>query len=99
MSDVLIGVTSEPGNLIGYISSYGSLQGSISSETTIIGTMTYPSSHYIDEYEGPYEATPTLDVQKLRTHDKLMLDDVTINATPVSDTITPDTDGYTITIL
>ena len=99
MSDALIGLTSEPGNLIGYISSYESLTGSISSERTIVGSMTYPSSHYIDEYEGPYEATPTLDIQKLRTHDKLMRDDVTIHATPISDTITADTDGYTITIL
>lgn len=101
---------SDGNSLIGYIVQWGSLDGVISepeeltgylspTNSSLIGELSYASGSSIEEYMGPYVATPTLEVQILETKEKKMLDDVTVNATPLSDVRTVDTDGYTITVL
>lgn len=95
----LIGYIIQGGALIGTISEVGNLVGTVSSNGSLIGTASSSMVEHIDEYEGPYIATPTADIQTLLTQDKKMIDDVTINATPISDVRTVDTDGYTITVL
>ena len=38
-----------------------------------------------DKYEGDYNITPSVEVQKMETKNKIMLDDVTVNAIPYFD--------------
>ena len=96
--------------LIGYIEQYVSLTGFLSdtdgltgtfsiSEPGLIGTLTYGSGAHITEYGGPYFTVPTAEVQIFETKNKKMVDDFTVDATPISDVRTVDTDGYTITVL
>ena len=42
-----------------------------------------------DGYEGPYSVTPQFEDQVLETKDKLMLDDVTVDAIAVSSVSNP----------
>lgn len=101
----------EDNTLIGYISQEESLIGELSvpeeiigefgiTETGLIGELHYgPGSIKIPEYLGSYTAIPTADVQLFETKNKKMLDNFTVDATPISDVRTSDTDGYTITVL
>lgn len=102
----------EDSTLIGYIVQGESLIGELSSEaeelmgelcTTeqeLIGELNYgPGSVVIPEYLGPYTAIPTAEIQSFETKNKKMLDNFTVDATPISDVRTSDTDGYTITVL
>ena len=74
------------------------LTGSIAGTSSLTGSMYIPPG-YTPVYSGDYEATPTLENQIFQTHSRLMLDNFEVKATPLSDTRTADTDGYTITIL
>ena len=68
-------------------------------EPGLIGELTYGGSSILPEYLGPYLAIPTAEIQLFETKSKKMLDDFTVDATPISDVRTVDTDGYTITVL
>lgn len=48
-------------------------------------------------YTGETEVTPNFSEQTLQTRNKTMLDDVTVHAIPVDQTINAS-DGYTVTI-
>ena len=73
----------------------GSIDGSVSTESSITGTVELgfsasgvvdiPGSYYT-VYDGPYEITPTVDLQELETRSKLMRDDVTVLAIPYYET-------------
>lgn len=98
--NTLIGYISRSEPLIGELYGDGELIGTISySEPGLIGELTYGAGSKIPEYMGPYLATPTADIQLFGTKNKKMLDDFTVDATPISDVRTVDTDGYTITVL
>lgn len=53
---------------------------SIGDITVVIGT---------DDYSGDYEVTPSFETQTLNTRLKMMTDDVTVKAIPVSRTTNP----------
>ena len=107
----IVGEFEDENTLIGYISQEEPLIGTVSvaeeivgefglNESGLIGEMTYGSgSERIPEYLGPYLATPTLEAQIFETKNKKLLDNFTVDATPISDVRTVDTDGYTITVL
>lgn len=91
MSNELLGTMAVSADLVGEISF---------EDQGLIGTLTYGSGgQKIPEYEGPYLATPTAEIQLFETKNKKMLDDFAVNATPISDVRTVETDGYTITVL
>ena len=98
--DTLIGYITQTETLSGIISYKEELTGTISMVNQgLIGTLTYGSASTIEKYEGPYETVPTADIQIFETKNKKMLDDFTVDATPISDVKTVETDGYTITVL
>jgi hypothetical protein len=49
------------------------------------------------DYTGDYTVTPTFNIQKLLTKDRLMNDDVTVYSIPLSEVTNPQ-DGITITV-
>lgn len=98
--DTLIGYITQPETLSGIISDHEEMSGVISlADQGLIGTLTYGSGSIIEEYEGPYFTVPTAESQIFGTKNKKMLDDFTVDATPISDVKTVETDGYTITVL
>ena len=99
--NTLIGYIVQEESLIGVLSVSEEMVGELSmSEPGLIGELTYGSGgSRIPEYLGPYLAIPTADTQLFGTKNKKLLDDVTVDATPISDVRTVDTDGYTITVL
>ena len=50
-----------------------------------------------DEYAGPYDVIPRVWPQLLQTKDKLMIDNVMVEAIPLTKVINPS-NGYTVTI-
>ena len=99
--NTLIGYIVQEESLVGVISASEELIGEFGlSEPGLIGELTYgQGSARIPEYLGPYLATPTAEIQLFGTKNKKLLDDFTVDATPISDVRTVDTDGYTITVL
>ena len=107
----LTGEFEDENTLIGYIAQEESLEGTLSiseeivgefgiNELGLVGELIYgPGSEKIPEYLGPYLAVPTAEDQLFETKNKKLLDNFTVNATPMSDVQTVDTDGYTITVL
>ena len=71
------------------------ISGSIVLKKSISGVVSLPYS--INRYEGEYVITPTIDGQTLETANKMLIDDVTINAIPYQDVSNPQ-GGRTITI-
>lgn len=70
----------EEGVLAGKIGSEGTLSGSIVSERALRGSLSRPIGY--EDYTGPYEVTPKVESQSLRTEDKHMAHDVTIEPIP-----------------
>lgn len=99
--NTLIGYIVQKESLIGILSASEEMFGELSmAEPELIGELTYGSGgSKIPEYLGPYLATPTAEIQLFGTKSKKMLDNFTVDATPISDVRTVDTDGYTITVL
>lgn len=73
--------------IIGRLSDVGSLRGHL----------TIPSATHLDYYDGPYDVTPRLNEQTLETHDKTMIEDVTVYQIPITITTNPY-DGKTVVI-
>ena len=74
------------GVLTGFLSSEGGIVGNLSAEGNLQGTISYPTSVVVDVYTGAYIVDPNFVDQTLETQDKLMEDDVTINAIKVTRT-------------
>lgn len=51
----------------------------------------------IPKYDGPYEITPSVNSKTIRTAQKLMKDDFTVQAIPYSE-VSNLSDGYTVNI-
>lgn len=61
---------------------YGLISGKLTGCGTIRGTLTIPSSSEAVPYQGPYEFTPSSEVQTVNIADKLATEDITINPIP-----------------
>lgn len=86
--------------LSGSMDNEGRFLGTMNVSGNLIGTAHAATGHSgIEVYDGSYEATPTSNEQTFPTKSKKMIDDFKVNATPISDVRTVDTDGYTITVL
>ena len=55
------------------------------------------SGRDVDDYDGPYEVTPTLDGFDMPVKDTAMLDDVTVNPIPIAK-VSNEAGGYTYII-
>ena len=98
--NTLVGYIVQEESLIGVLSTSEELIGEFGmAEPGLVGELTYGAGSKIPEYLGLYLATPTAEIQLFGTKNKKMLDDFTVDATPISDVRTVDTDGYTITVL
>lgn len=98
--NTLVGYIVQEESLIGVLSIFEEMVGEFSiSETGLIGELNYgPGGPKIPEYLGPYSTIPTTEIQLFETKNKKLLDNFTVDATPISDVRTVDTDGYTITV-
>lgn len=99
--NTLVGYIVQEESLIGVLSVTEEMIGEFGmAEPGLIGELTYGSGgSRIPEYLGPYLVIPTAESQLFGTKNKKMLDDFAVDATPISDVRTVDTDGYTITVL
>lgn len=73
------------------LSSRPSLEMDLSQTVSVIGELGYPM------YEGPYDATPTVDGLKLATRRRSMSKDVSIEPIPIG-TVSNASGGRTVTI-
>lgn len=71
------------------------LYGSVITKESVNGVLALPYSG--NRYTGKYEVTPSIDGEVLKTANKMMVDDVTINSIPYQDVSNPQ-GGRTITI-
>ena len=86
--------------LTGSMSSEGHFSGDMNTSGNLTGSVYAAMDHSkIEIYDGSYDATPTAESQLFPTKFKKMIDNFTVNPTPMSDVRTVDTDGYTITVL
>ena len=74
------------GVLNGFLTPQGGISGELSSDGSLQGLISYPSEVVVDVYSGDYVVDPDFDGRVLDTRDKLMTDDVTINAIRVTKT-------------
>ncbi len=96
----VVGSMNSTQRIKGFIKRAGYLTGSIAAPGHLIGSVSSAASHSgVEIYGGPYEAIPTAEEQIFSTKNKKMIDDFTVDATPISDVRTVDTGGYTITVL
>lgn len=75
----------------------GSLNGSISSKGTLSGTISKPTFLGGEEYQGAYEVTPKVEAQTMPTKNKVLIDDMTVNAIPIYK-VTNSSGGTTVYI-
>ena len=73
------------------LTSRPSLEMDLSQTVSVIGELGYPM------YEGPYDATPTVDGLKLATRRRSMSKDVSIEPIPIG-TVSNASGGRTVTI-
>lgn len=66
--------------LVGTLSVAESLVGNLSPTSSITGTITLPAMIGGEPYEGEYTVDPDWGAQSLATRNKVMSDDVTVNA-------------------
>ena len=81
--------------LYGSVIQKQNISGSIVLKQSVNGVLALPYGG--KRYEGKYEVTPSIDGEVLETANKMMIDDVTINAIPYQDVTNPQ-GGRTITI-
>ena len=85
----LEGIVAKKHEIVGNVSGTAKLSGDISISNTII--VDY------DEFEGPYEVKPLIESQTLDTKDKLMKEDLIVQAIPYAE-VTNTARGITVTI-
>ena len=85
------------GPVSGRLQTDGTLRGRLSSQGGLSGGLSIGTTSAFPAYEGPYEVTPTLEMQALGTQGKLMQHNVTVHEIPVTRTSNPY-DGITVLI-
>lgn len=85
------------GPVKGKLTSDGTLHGRLSGGGTLSGGLSVGTAGSAPAYDGPYEVTPTLEMQALGTQGKLMQHNVTVHEIPVTRTSNPY-DGITVLI-
>ena len=70
------------GVIKGTLSAPGVLSGKLSGVRSISGSLSVPSVGYVPRYEGPYEFTPTSEMQTVQIENELATGDITINPIP-----------------
>ena len=78
----MAGILSEIKELKGSLSAQETLAGTLSVGQHLSGLLTIPDGISIEEYDGQYEVTPTLETQTLNTEGLKMTDNVIINPIP-----------------
>ena len=75
------------------------LHGTLEARGQLTGTLTLPNltPPVHPSYDGPYEVTPRFHEQTLKTKNKLMTDDVTVEVIPAHEVSNP-AGGLTVTI-
>lgn len=75
------------------------LHGTLEARGQLTGTLTLPNltPPVHPSYDGPYEVTPRFHEQTLKTKNKLMTDDVTVEVIPAHEVTNP-AGGLTVTI-
>lgn len=92
-------LTAIDGQLVGTLTGLVNLSGSLSTIQGLSGTLSTDGviTRPIPEYDGVYIVDPSFDEQVLETRDKLMSDDVTVNAILVN-TVSNPAGGNTVYI-
>lgn len=78
------GGLSSASTISGSLSTIGQISGSLTSAGNLIGLLTIPTYIDVDLYEGEYEVTPKFASVELATQNKTLVQDITVNAIPVS---------------
>ena len=87
------------GTITGRLDGACVLHGTLEARGQLTGTLTLPTltPPVHPSFDGPYEVTPRFHEQTLKTKNKLMTDDVTVETIPVYRTINPS-GGNTVSI-
>lgn len=85
------------GPVSGRLQTDGTLRGRLSGDGGLSGNLSIGSTGSAPAYEGPYDVTPTLEMQALGTQGKYMQHNVTVREIPVTRTTNPY-DGITVLI-
>lgn len=80
--DSLQGVFSPPRSLTGTLSPPAFLTGTLSPPQTLTGQLTVPTAVGVEIYGGPYEVTPGEQAQRVPVGDKVMREDIIVEAIP-----------------
>lgn len=92
---MLRGLFSEPVlSITGILKKKEILSGVLAKKNSLVGYISKDAS--ISYYSGEYEITPAVDAQVMLTKNKMMANDVTVNAIPYYETSNPF--GYTVYI-
>ena len=78
----LSGTLSERGTLTGWLLPVSGLSGTLSPPQTLTGQLTVPTAVGVDIYGGPYEVTPGEQAQRVPVGDKVMREDIIVEAIP-----------------
>lgn len=87
----------EASELQGVLGQTYSLSGSLSGTQGLTADISMPTVTAADWYNGPYDVTPTVNVQMLFTEDKTLSDNVIVLAIPYSE-VSNTSGGYTAVI-
>lgn len=96
----MIGDVRSKGTIIGTVSSKGKISGLVTTKTVLANISVGPVEivrRALPDYEGEYEATPTLEEQVMPTKNRSMLDDFVVHEIPYFETSNPS-GGYTAII-
>lgn len=87
------------GTITGRLDGACVLHGTLEARGQLTGTLTLPNltPPVHPSYDGPYEVTPRFHEQTLKTKNKLMTDDVTVEIIPAHEVTNP-AGGLTVTI-
>ena len=84
-TQAVAGALATIGALSGSLAPQSGLSGSISGSGTLEGTLSLSGGSIpVPEYGGPYEVTPTEEMQTLYTSGRLMSGNVTVNPIPTN---------------
>ena len=87
------------GTITGRLDGACVLHGTLEARGQLTGTLTLPNltPPVHPSFDGPYEVTPRFHEQTLKTKNKLMTDDVTVEVIPAHEVTNPQ-GGLTVTI-
>ena len=91
------GSLQETSELQGVLGQPYSLSGSLSGAPGLTADISIPEVTAADWYDGPYDVTPTTNIQMLFTEDKTMSDNVIVLGIPYSE-VSNTSGGYTAVI-